>query len=59
MKQDTSIVSNLHCIEQLIALFWGFIYQQFKNMTNKQTPWRTLLPYKIMAAPLVKKLLAF
>jgi len=28
-------------------------------MTNKQPPWRTILPHTIMAVPLVKKFLAF
>jgi hypothetical protein len=37
----------------------GFLYKQLKNMTNKQPPWRTLLPHTIIAAPLVKKFLAF
>jgi len=28
-------------------------------MIIKQTPWRTILPHTIMAAPLVKKFLTF
>jgi len=37
----------------------GCLYQQFENMNKKQPPHRTLLPHTIMAAPLVKKFLAF
>ena len=59
MKQDKSIISILHCIKLLIAVCLGFLYKQFKNMTKKQLPQRILLPHNIMAAPLVKKCLAF
>jgi len=55
MKQDTSIGSILHFMELIAAVCLGFIYKQFKNMTNKQPPTRTPLPHMIMAAPLVKK----
>ena len=56
MKQDTSIVSILHCTELIIAVCLGFIYKQPKNMTNEQPPFRTHLAHTIMAAPLVKKI---
>jgi hypothetical protein len=59
MKQDTSTVSILHCLKPIIAACLNFLYKQFKNMANKQSPLRILLPYTIMAAPLVKKFLAF
>jgi len=59
MKQDTSIVSSLHCIELIIAVSLGFIYKQSKNTTNEQTPFRTLLLHTIMAAPLFKKIESF
>jgi hypothetical protein len=59
IKQNKSIVSISHCIELTAAVSLGFIYKQFKNITNKQTPFRTILPHTIMAAPLVKKFLVF
>ena len=46
MKQDTSITSNLHCIKQIIAVCLGFLCQQLKNTTKKQSPQRVLLPHK-------------
>jgi len=55
MKQHTSTVSISHCTELVAAVCLGVIYKQFKNMTKKQSPSRTLLPHTIMAAPLVKK----
>jgi uncharacterized protein with PQ loop repeat len=57
--QDTSNISILHCIKLKIAVCLTFLYKQFKNMTNKHPPCRTLLPHTIMAAPLVKKFVTF
>jgi len=54
-KHDTSNNSITRCIKLITAVSSGFLYKQFKNMT----PWRTLLPHTIMAAPLAKKFLAF
>ena len=59
MKQDTSIISILHHIKLATAVCLGCPYQQFKNMTKNQSSHRTLLPHRFMAAPLVKKFLAF
>jgi len=59
MKQDTSIISILHCTKLIMAVCLGCLYQQFENMIKKQPPWRTLLPHMMMSAPLVKKFLAF
>jgi hypothetical protein len=59
MKKDTSLVSILHCIKLIIVVCLGFECQKFQNMSKKQPPQRILLPHKIMAAPLVKKFLAF
>jgi hypothetical protein len=59
MTQHTSTVSIPHCTELIAAVSLGFIYQQFKNISNKQPPSRTLHPHTVMSAPLVKKFLAF
>jgi hypothetical protein len=40
MKQDTSVISILHCIKLILAV---------KTMTKKQHPQETLLPHTIMA----------
>jgi len=56
MKQDTPTVSISRCIKLVMSVCLGFLYKQFKNTTNKQPPWRTLMPHTIMAAPLVKKI---
>jgi len=45
MKQHTSTLSISHCTELTAAVCLGFIYKQFKNTTNKQPPWRTILPH--------------
>jgi len=50
MTQDTSINSILHCIKLIPAVCLGLLYKQFKNMYNKQPPWRTLLPHKIVCS---------
>jgi hypothetical protein len=59
MIQDTSVINISHYMEMITAVCLGFLYKQFKNMNNKQSPWRTLYPHIVMAAPLVKKFLAF
>jgi len=59
MKQDTSIESISHCIKLVKDACLGFLHKQFKNTTNKQPPWKNLLPHMTMATPLVKKFLAF
>jgi len=46
-------------MEMITAVCLGFLYKQFKNMNNKQSPCRTLYPHIVMATPLVKKFLAF
>jgi hypothetical protein len=59
IKHDTSNNSILHCIKLLTAVSLGFLYKEFKNVTNKEPPWKTLLPHTIMAAQQFKKFLAF
>jgi hypothetical protein len=59
MKQDTSIINILHSMERIIGVSLGFLYKQFKNMNNKQPPWRAIYPHTVMATQLVKKFLAF
>jgi hypothetical protein len=46
-------------MEIITPISLGFLYEQFKNMNNKQTPRRTLYPHMIMSPQLVKKFLAF
>jgi len=58
MKQDTSTASISHCTKLVKDVALGFLYKQFKNITNKQPLSRTLLPDTFMATPLDKKFLA-
>jgi len=58
-KQDTPVSSISHCIKLVTTVCLGFQNEEFKNLTYKQAPYRTLLPHTIMAALLLKKFLAF
>jgi len=37
-------------MEMITAVCLGFLYKQFKNMNNKQSPCRTLYPHTVTAA---------
>jgi hypothetical protein len=45
MKQDTSITGISHCIKPIKKCLFWFLYKQLENVTNKQPPWRSLLPH--------------